>query len=141
MPPSRRIAVCVITAGVVLLALLPLRGHEDARLDHATPTTNESTRTSHTMNDSSDDDTAVRKLAERYLAAVNTQDDATVAQLNCAKAAPGLLQMVASGRLVTMTGLDRAPVRDRYYISLTIDGMPAAAMIIERRDGRWCVRD
>jgi hypothetical protein len=138
--PAHRAAVGVIIAGIVVLGLLPLTDPENTRLERATPSTAESTRTSHPMNDPADE-TAVRKLAERYLAAVNTHDDATVAQLNCAKAAPGLLQMVAGGRPVTMGGLERAPVRDRYYVGLTIDGTPAAPMIIERRNGVWCVRD
>jgi hypothetical protein len=140
MSPAHRTAIGVIIAGMVLLGLLPLADPENTRLERTTPTTTASTRTSHPMNDPADE-TAVRKLAERYLAAVNTHDDATVAQLNCAKAAPGLLQMVAGGRPVTMGGLERAPVRDRYYVGLTIDGTPAAPMIIERRDGVWCVRD
>ncbi|MFI7672740.1 hypothetical protein [Actinophytocola sp. NPDC049390] len=133
-------ALGVITTGAAMLALLPLYSPESTRLDRVTPTTTDRTRTSHTMNDPADE-TAVRKLAERYLAAVNTRDDATVARLNCAKAAPGLLQMVADGRRVTMTGLDRAPVRARYYVGLTIDGAPVAPMIVEQRDGDWCVRD
>ena len=126
--PSQRVAIGVITAGTVLLGLLLLSGPENTRLDRADPTT---ARTSHTMNDQADDETTVRKLAERYLAAVNTHDDTTVALLNCAKAAPGLLQIAAGGRPVTMTGLERAPERDRYYASRTSDGTPAAPMIIE----------
>jgi hypothetical protein len=126
----------------VLLAL-PLSGHENARLDHAgpaiLPTAN--TRTSHVMNDQADDETVVRKLAERYLAAVNDDDDAIVAQLNCAKAAPGLIQIAADGRPVTMGELERAPARDRYHVDLTVEGKPAARMIIVRQDGVWCVRD
>jgi len=145
-PLPGRIAVVVIAAGVVLLGVrtaLPLAGDENARLDRATTSANVPTRTTRTshMHDQTDDETAVRKLAERYLEAVNSHDDATIAQLNCAKVAPGLIQIAASGRPVTMGALEQAPERDRYYADLTIGDDPAVRMIIVRQAGIWCVRD
>jgi hypothetical protein len=142
-----RIAAIVVAAGLVLLgvrAVLPLAGDENARLDRATTSMNFPTRTTRTSNvhDQNDDDaTEVRKLAERYAEAINRHDDATVAQLNCAKAAPGLLQMVAGDRPVTVGRLERAPARERYYVALAIGGEPGTDMIIVRQDGVWCVRD
>lgn len=88
------------------------------------------------------DEPKVRDLAERYVEAVNKTDETTIAQLSCAKAAPGLLQIAASGQQVTMTGkLERAPVEERYYVELTIGGRPAPHMAIILKDGAWCVRD
>ncbi|MFC4852297.1 hypothetical protein [Actinophytocola glycyrrhizae] len=147
MSRSRRVAVGVIATGAALLGVLSALppGHDNARLERATTSaaatlSTESTRTSRVMNDQ-DDETAVRKLAERYLAAVNNHDDATVARLNCARTGPGLIQIAADGRPVTMGRLERASVRDRYYADLTIGGKPTGRMIIVRRDGVWCVRD
>lgn len=145
---NRRVAT--VATGAVLLGILavPLIGHDSARLERATttpvpPTTlatglTKTTRTSQIM---TDDETLVRKLAERYLEAVNTHDDATIAALNCAKAAPGLTQIAADGKPVTMTGLERAPARERYHLHLAIGGEPAGIRRIVKRDGTWCVED
>lgn len=140
-----------IAAGVVLLGILavPLIGQDTStQLERATTTPAPSptlatglTKTTRTSQIMTDDETLVRKLAERYIEAVNTHDNATIAELNCAKAAPGLIQIAADGRPVTLGGLTRSPSPDRYSAELTIGGEPSGRMIIIRRDGVWCVRD
>lgn len=83
----------------------------------------------------------IRDLANRYVEAVNKNDEPGMAQLNCANRA-GLLQIAAAGEQVTTTDeIERAPVEDRYYIGLTIGGRPAPHLTIILQDGTWCVRD
>lgn len=97
------------------------------------------TRTTHIM---TDDETVVRKLAERYVKAVNDNDNTTIAELNCARTAPGLLQIAADGQPVTLgDSLERGSAKDRYYVDLTIAGKPGPRMVINKRDGTWCVFD
>jgi hypothetical protein len=90
-----------------------------------------------------DDETLIRKLAERYVEAVNNDDNATIAELNCAKAAPGMLQIAANGQPVTLTGAIGHPryEEERYYVEMQIGGQPAPTMKIVKRDGVWCVFD
>lgn len=38
-------------------------------------------------------------------------------------------------------GLVRALVEDRYYVDLTIADKPGPRMVINKRDGTWCVFD
>jgi len=154
MPLSRnRRRAVTIAAGAALLGILaiPLVGQDTStRLERVTTTPppptalatalTKTTRTTQFMNGETDE-TLVRKLAERYVEAVNTHDNATIAELNCAKAAPGLIQIAAAGRPVTLGGLARSPSPDRYNAEFTIDGEPSHRMSIIRRDGVWCVRD
>lgn len=141
---SRRRAVAVVIAGAAflgILAVVTLTGRDSTKIQRATPTSPATgfTRTTHIM---TDDETLVRKLAERYTAAVNTHDDATIARLNCARTAPGLLQIAAEGKPVTLTGeLERAPVKDRFYAGLKIGGEPGPRMVVIKQDGAWCVKD
>lgn len=83
----------------------------------------------------------LRKLAERYVDAVNRADDTTVVQLNCASRT-GLTQVAANGKPVRLAGdLEWNPNRDRAYFSLTIGDQPTGRLTLEKRDGTWCVRD
>jgi len=81
-----------------------------------------------------------RDLAERYVEAVNNNDEATLVALNCTKTT-GLLPIAADGQTVTITDeFERAPAADRYAIGLMFDGRPAPRLTIMLRDGAWCVR-
>jgi hypothetical protein len=150
--PQCRRSLTIFAAGVALLgalALPQLTACDDARLGRAPgiPTSTPATITTSTSaltkpTEDMDDETLVRKLAERYVEAVNDNDNATIAELNCAKAAPGLLQIAADGEPVTLTGaIGRARAQERYYVELKIGGQPAPPMKIIKRDGAWCVVD
>lgn len=92
-----RRAVVLGLAGLALLsaitAVLATGGHgrleREPATSSTTPTWAVTTAAKTTeINTDMDDDTLAHRLAERYMDAVNTHDDATVAELNCARAAP-----------------------------------------------------
>lgn len=158
-PGSQRHVRTLIVAGagatlLGVLAIPQLTGCDDTRFQHSTgtpaTTSAQATITSPTSaitkptkpTKDMDDETLVRKLAERYVEAVNNNDNAAIAELNCAKAAPGLLQIAAGGQPVTLTGaMGQAHGQERYYVEMTIGGQPAPTMKIVKRDGDWCVFD
>jgi hypothetical protein len=160
VPLSRRlrraVAAGAVVAFLIVLAVLQLTSHDSTRPDRAIATPaqtpdpatslTKTTRTTQIMTDETDNAadelTLVRKLAERYVEAVNGNDAATIAELNCAKATPGLLQIAASGQPVTLAGgIERAYFRDRYHVELAVGGKPGPPMTIMKKDGVWCVWD
>jgi hypothetical protein len=146
MPALRRyrhvliiVIIGAIVGGALAAYLIADRDSTAGRTPSTTP--DPPTRHAVTTTRPPADDVALRKLAERYVDAVNRADDETVAQLNCA-ARPGLTQVAANGKPVRLAGdLEWNPNRDRAYFAITIDGERTGRLTLEQRNGTWCVRD